>query len=82
MTLGDVVEYEGGAGTFNAARRSFTPRIGEGGNDRGNDTDDTKGAGGAGGSAALSQGGEPDRSIAEDGTDLLSAYLQSRRATT
>jgi hypothetical protein len=82
MTLGDVVEYEGGAGTFNAARRSFTPRIAEGGSDRGSDADDTKGAGGVGGAGAVGQDGEVDRSIAEDGTDLLSAYLQSRRATT
>lgn len=87
MTLGDVVEYEGGSGAFNAARRSFTPRVGDvvdDGTDRTDDTDDGSGgsgtgpAGGAGGTAPGSDGGV-DRSYAEDGTDLLSAYLQSRR---
>jgi hypothetical protein len=87
MTLGDVVEYEGGSGAFNAARRSFTPRISDAGNDRTDDTDDGSdgsgpgAAGGAGGTAPSTQR-EDDRSYAEDGTDLLTSYLKSRRATT
>ncbi len=99
MTLGDVVEYEGGSGAFNAARRSFTPRIGEADNDRTDDTEDGNdgtgtgaggGAGGAGEAGGAGQTGAApewpqaadDRSYAEDGTDLLTAYLQSRRAST
>jgi hypothetical protein len=90
MTLGDVVEYEGGSGAFNAARRSFTPRVADvadDGTDRTDDTDDGSGgsgtgpAGGAGGTTPGSDGGV-DRSYAEDGTDLLSAYLERRRAST
>lgn len=93
MTLGDVVEYEGGSGAFNAARRSFTPRIGDVDNDRTDDTDDGRGEtgpGAAGGTDGAGEAGAPpewpqaadDRSYAEDGTDLLTAYLRSRRTST
>ena len=72
MTLGDVVEYDGGSSAFNTARRSFTPRVGE------------AGAPGTSGDPAGSDetpAVEPDRSIAEDGTDLLSAYIARRHAS-
>ena len=72
MTLGDVVEYDGGSSAFNNARRSFTPRIG----DAASASDETAEPE-AGGTTAPT---EADRSIAEDGTDLLSAYIANRHA--
>lgn len=68
MVLGDVVTDEGGAGGFNAARRSFVGRRVDAG---AADTADP---------AAGAEVDELDRSIDEDGTDLLSAYLRSRHA--
>jgi hypothetical protein len=71
MTLGDVVEYDGGSSAFNTARRSFAPRIDAGETPGGEPVD-------AGGTSAAVP---VDRSIAEDGTDLLSAYIARRHAT-
>jgi hypothetical protein len=68
MTLGDVVTDDQGAGGFNAVRRSFGA---------GRDGD------GFPSTPDRAVGGEPDeldRSIDEDGTDLLSAYIRSRHA--
>jgi hypothetical protein len=64
MTLGDVVSYEGGSDAFNSARRSFAPR--------GADTSPADEAGEA------TEYREVDRSIGEDGADLLSTYLKRR----
>jgi hypothetical protein len=75
MTLGDVVEYDGGSSTFNNARRSFTPRVGEAG------AGDAPTGEAAGPDATDGAGAEADRSIAEDGTDLLSAYIARRHAS-
>jgi hypothetical protein len=73
MTLGDVVEYEGGSSAFNMARRSFATRVADAaGTARGGEAVDPSATG-----AAL----PVDRSIAEDGTDLLSAYIARRHAT-
>lgn len=68
MVLGDVVTEESRSDAFNAARRSF-----------GGQRVDADTAGAAGGEDP-SEGAELDRSIDEDGTDLLSAYLRSRHA--
>lgn len=83
MTLGDVVEYEGGSSTFSNARKSFASRSPDAG--AGGTVDGGPGApaasGSASGSGETTAFAEVDRSIAEDGTDLLSAYIARRHAT-
>jgi hypothetical protein len=72
MTLGDAVEYDGGSSAFNNARRSFTPRVGDAAGASG-ETAEPEAAG-------TTASTDADRSIAEDGTDLLSAYIANRHA--
>jgi len=76
MTLGDVVTDEPGNGSFNAARRSFSPRIGE--TDDSSSIDEVE-AGAAIGDATEFH--EVDRSYGEDGTDFLTAYLDKVHRT-
>jgi hypothetical protein len=77
MTLGDVVEYDGGSSAFNTARRSFATRTGSPADPAAEAAAPAETAG-PGGPVAFA---EADRSIAEDGTDLLSAYIARRHAT-
>jgi hypothetical protein len=79
MTLGDVVEDDGGPGGFNAARRSFAARPDATERAEALAADRPSGTGATGTDGDTAGPAEDDRSVAEDGTDLLSAYLQSRR---
>jgi hypothetical protein len=79
MTLGDVVEYDGGSSAFNTARRSFTPRVGDAGT--ASAAGDAASSGDPAAPDAATAATEADRSIAEDGTDLLSAYIARRHAS-
>lgn len=70
MTLGDVVTDETGNGGFNAARRSFSPRVGDDGDSPSADEPAARDVRGE-----ATEFREIDRSYGEDGTDFLTAYL-------